>query len=374
MRQSLSKAKRVVIKIGSSVLLNRKGQFGGSFFKRIAHEIQHLEKKKVQSILVSSGAIAAGLDILTLDKAPISIAKKQAIAAIGQMGLMKEYEKAFAKEKMKVAQILLDRDDFEARDRFLNSRHAIAELLKFKVTPIINENDTVSFEEIKFGDNDNLASLVTNLVEADLLILLTDMDGLYTSDPRINSDAQRISLLNEINSQALSFASGTLRLGSTGGMKTKLEAALKACQFGIPTVIASGFQKNIVSRVLSGEDLGTLIVPNQTHQVWSSKKHWLVHMRKTLGAVTVDRGAEKVLKNSGKSLLASGVIAVSGKFELGAAIDVCDENGKIFAKGLASYGAEEIKKIMGCKSSDIGKILGYKLGDEIIHRDDLALL
>ncbi|MBI2336800.1 MAG: glutamate 5-kinase [Deltaproteobacteria bacterium] len=374
MRNILKNRKRIVIKIGSSLLTDAQGKIKSAHFKRIVKQVAALVEKKYQIVLVSSGAIAAGLDLLGLKKVPVQIHQKQAIAAAGQITMMREYEKAFAKHQIKVAQILLDRDDLADRYRFLNARHTITQLLKYQLIPIINENDTVSVEEIKFGDNDNLSALVTNLVEADLLVILTDIDGLYTSDPRVDAKASRISVLEELSETAFSYASGTLRVGSTGGMQTKLEAAVKACHFGVPTVIASGNDPEVLHKILLKEDVGTLILPKAGADRVAARKHWIAYMGSVAGTLVVDEGAKLVLLKQGKSLLPSGIKAITGNFQIGDCVEITVAGEGPFARGLTSYSSEEVAKLKGCKTSEIQNCLGYKYSDEIIHRDDLVLL
>ncbi len=374
MRQILKNRKKIVIKIGSSLLANANGKMDSKSYRKIAGEVHSLIKQGYWVVLVSSGAIAAGLDKFNLNKVPKQIHQKQALAAAGQISMMREYEIAFAKCDLPVGQILLNRDDLADRERFLNARHTIAELLKMKAVPIINENDSVAVDEIKIGDNDNLSALVTNLVEADLLIILTDIDGLYTADPRLDKNAQRISVLNELNDTAFSFASGTLRVGSTGGMQTKLQAAMKACHYGVPTLLASGRQKDVLAKLLKGEDLGTLILPKSGNEKVGARKHWIAYMQKASGVLWVDEGAKMVLTGKGKSLLPSGIKKVDGQFSIGDVVDIAVENGSVFARGLASYSSQEIAQIVGCKSREIEIKLGYKYADEVIHRDDLVLL
>lgn len=258
-RKNLKKVKRIVVKIGSSVLLEKSGGLSERFFKNLGAQIHRLRKQKKEIVLVSSGAIAAGMHRLGRDKRPASITQKQALAACGQTSLMHHYEKAFGKLKIPVAQILLTREDMENQSRYLNARHTLFECLKMGALPVINENDTVAVEEIKWGDNDNLSALVSHLVKADLLILLTDIDGVYTADPMVHRHAKKLALIENIGAAHKKFASGTKKEVSVGGMLTKLEAAEKAAHFGIPTVIAKGTEKNILLKILAGQQQGTLV-------------------------------------------------------------------------------------------------------------------
>lgn len=374
MRSALKNKKRIVLKIGSSILTDAEGRLDPKVFQRLASEVAELRAAGKKVILVSSGAIAAGMKRLGFTKKPHLIPQKQAMAAAGQTALMHEYEKAFAKHEINVAQILLTRDDLANRRRFLNARHAIAELLRLDVIPIINENDTVAVHEIKIGDNDNLSALVTNVAEADLLVILTDIDAVYDADPKIKKDAKRLGVVESIDKGLWKGASDTLRAGSTGGMRTKLEAAEKAADYGVTTIIANGREPKIVERLLAAEDLGTVILPKGGTDRLTAKKHWMAYTLRPAGSLLVDAGAKEALMGKGKSLLPSGVRGVEGDFSQGDPIDVKVEGEEPFARGLSSYSAKELGLIKGCKTSEIEKLLGYKYFDEVIHRDDLVLL
>ncbi len=374
MRKILKTKKRIVIKVGSSVLVDETGKLSPARFRQLAVQVAGLRKLKRQVVLVSSGAIAGGMKRLGFKKKPLLIPQLQAIAAAGQTALMHEYEKAFAKHKLLPAQILLTREDLANRHRFLNARHAIYELLHLGIIPIINENDTVAVHEIKVGDNDNLSALVNNVVEADLLIILSDIDGVFEEDPRIRKDAKRLSVIENIDAALRVSASDTTRPGSTGGMRTKLEAAEKAAHYGAATVIANGRVKNIISTILSGEDVGTLILPKGGEDKLSARKHWLAYTLQSTGTIIVDIGAKAALMERGKSLLPSGVKSCVGTFHQGDPIDLKVEGEPPFARGLTSYSSQELGKIMGHKTSEIEKILGYKYFDEVMHRDDMVIL
>jgi glutamate 5-kinase len=374
MRKTLKNKKRIIIKIGSSVLVDGEGRLSPTRFRALASEVAWLRKEKKEVVLVSSGAIAAGMHRLGFKKKPALIPQLQAIAAAGQTALMHEYENTFAKHKLAVAQILLTRDDLANRRRFLNARHAIYELLRLGIVPIINENDTVAVHEIKVGDNDNLSALVTNVVEGDLLIILSDIDGVFEADPRLRKDARRLSLIENIDSSLRQGASDTLRAGSTGGMRTKLEAAEKAAHFGAATIIANGEVKKIIQKIFSGEDLGTLIIPKAGNDRLSARKHWLAYTLQPMGSVIVDNGAKTALIERGKSLLPSGIKSCEGNFHQGDPIDLKVDGEPAFARGLTTYSSQELAKIMGHKTSEIEKILGYKYFDEVIHRDDMVIL
>jgi glutamate 5-kinase len=368
----MSKIKRVVIKIGSSVLTDEDGEIQDSAFYEIARGISKLKSKKIETVVVSSGAIASGMKKLGLKKKATDVSMKQAIAACGQSALMWNYERAFSEFGERVAQILLTHDGLSDRKRFLNARKTLLTLLRIGIIPIINENDTVAVEEIMFGDNDNLAALVTSLVEADLLILLTNIDGLYTNDPRNHRDAEFLPVINEIDMEIQKMAGETFGKTTTGGMKTKIEAAKAAAAFGVPTIIANGKKQSALANIFSGEMIGTLFIPS--NERIRGRKHWIAFTLKPSGDLIIDDGAKRAIASLGKSLLPSGIIGVKGNFELGESVRCIDENGSEIARGLASYGSDEIRKILGAKSTSVEGILGYKYGDEIIHRDDLVVI
>jgi len=368
----LSQAKRVVIKIGSSVLTNEYGELSEGVFDKIAGEISRIKSRGIEPIIVSSGAIAAGMKKLNLGVKPRDISMKQAIAACGQSALMWYYEKAFSAFGEKVAQILLTHDALSVRKRFLNARKTLFTLLGMGVIPIVNENDTVAVEEIMLGDNDNLAALVTSLVEADLLILLTDIEGLYNKDPRNSRDAELITLIEEVDERIEEIAGETLGRTTTGGMRTKIEASKTAAAFGVPTIIANGKKPTNLSEIFSGKDVGTLFLPAK--EKLKGRKHWIAFSLKPSGEIRIDDGAKRAISSSGKSLLPAGIKDVSGEFEVGELVRCIDDNGMEIARGLSSYSSDEIRKIAGAKTSEIEKILGYKYSDEVIHRDDLVVV
>ena len=353
----LSRVKRVVIKIGSSVLTNEHGELSEGVFDEIAGEISRIKSRGIEPIIVSSGAIAAGMKKLNLGVKPRDISMKQAIAACGQSALMWYYEKAFSAFGEKVAQILLTHDVLSVRKRFLNARKTLFTLLRMEVIPIVNENDTVAVEEIMLGDNDNLAALVTSLVEADLLVLLTDIEGLYNKDPRNHRDAELITLIDEIDERIEEIAGETLGRTTTGGMRTKIEASKTAAAFGVPTIIANGKKPTKLSEIFSGKDIGTLFLPAK--EKLKGRKHWIAFTLKPSGEIRIDDGAKRAISSSGKSLLPAGIKDVSGEFEVGELVRCIDEGGIEVARGLSSYSSDEIRKIAGAKTSEIEKILGY---------------
>ncbi len=367
------KTRRVVIKIGSSVLADPEGGLLDKSFRQVARSLVHLlGGKNLQLVLVSSGAIACGMKKLGFKKRPHMIAALQACAAAGQTTLMHAYERAFAAHNLPTAQILLTRDDLENRRRYLNAKHTLQELLKRKVIPIVNENDTVVVEEIKFGDNDTLAAHVATLIEADLLLLLTDCNGLFSSDPRVDKKAERIPLVRDIDQKTAAMATGVKDETRIGGMETKLDAARLAGRYGIPTVIADGTENKVMENLFAGADGGTLFLPSE--QGLRARKHWIAYTLKANGQIVLDKGATQAIREQNKSLLATGIAEVRGKFGIGDPVDLVAPDGKIIARGLVSYNAEELEKIKGRKSSEIEKILGYRYTDEVIHRDDLTPL
>lgn len=374
MRSSLKNKRRIVIKVGSSALAQDDSHLSAARCRALAKQVAPLYQGKRQVVLVSSGAIAAGLGKLGRTRKPHQIPLKQALAAAGQTSLMQEYEKAFAKYDLLVAQVLLTLDDLSNRRRFLNARHTINELFGLGVLPIVNENDTVAVHEIKVGDNDNLAALITHLIEADLFINLSDVDGVYDEDPRLNPKAKRLSVIENIDGFLKAKAGDTLRMGSTGGMLTKLEAAEKAQRYGVATIIANGRKKDILEKIFSGEDEGTLILPKEGRDRLKSRKYWLAYSLKPCGTLLVDAGAKQALLNKGRSLLASGVKEIQGRFNQGDPIDLQVPGEKPFARGLSCYSSSELNQIKGKKTTEIEKILGYKYFDEVIHRNDLVLL
>jgi glutamate 5-kinase len=368
----MKKVRRIVLKVGSQVLTAKGRSLHQGVFDRLAREVSIAKKKGYEVIIVSSGAIAAGMSRLGLLEKPKTIPQKQAAAAIGQSALMWNYERAFSFHEEKVAQVLLTRDDLSNRNRYLNARNTLLTLLGFGVIPIINENDTVVVAEIKVGDNDNLSALVTSLINADLLIILSDIDGLYDRDPRLSKNAKLIPLVHQVTAEMEKQASGTLSPVGIGGMVTKLQAARKAALCGVPMILANGATEGILQKILQGENVGTLFT-SEVNKL-TSRKHWIAFTLEPQGRIIVDDGAKKAISQKGKSLLPSGVRAAEGKFSLGDPVVLVDLQGQPFAKGLANYGSAEINKIKGLKSTEVENKLGYKNTDEVIHRDDLVVL
>jgi glutamate 5-kinase len=369
-QQYLSKARRVVLKLGSAVLTAADG-LNQPLIQRLVGEIGHLRSADREFILVSSGAIAAGCRKLGLDSRPTGIPQAQAVAAAGQSVMMHVYEEAFAEFGLKVAQILLTHDDLESRQRFLNARNTLFTLLGWGVVPIINENDTVATDELKFGDNDNLAALICNLVGADLLVLLTDTDGLFDKDPREHADARLLHLVSAIDAKVEKAAGHRPGVLGRGGMVTKLQAAKKAGAAGLPTLIANGLKPGILTNIFAGEEVGTLFLPQD--QKLTSRQYWLAYNVTPKGAILVDPGARAALVQGHKSLLPAGILEVFGGFRKGDAVHLMDTDGKPFAVGLTNYSAREIAQIKGRQSQEIAQTLGQKGYEEVVHRDNLVV-
>jgi glutamate 5-kinase len=366
----LSRVKRIVIKVGSGVIFGQDG-LDLEVIGALSRDICTLLSRGYEVVLVSSGAVATGKGDLGIVGRPPTIPLKQAAAAIGQSRLMRTWKDAFRPCGRCVAQILLTRDDLANRRRFLNARNTLMTLLEYGVVPVINENDTVVVEEIRFGDNDNLSALITSLAEADLLVILSDVDGLYDSNPKTNPAAKRFSVVERITEEIEKMAGGAGSVVGTGGMSTKIEAAKRATLYGIGTIIVDGRQAGVLPRVVEGEELGTLFLPVRQHM--TARKHWISFTKTSRGKLLVDKGARRAVMEKGKSLLPSGIFAIEGKFDRGDAVRICDVDGIEFAKGIASYSKQELDRIMGRNSSEIEAILGYKYGDEVVHRDNLVV-
>jgi glutamate 5-kinase len=371
-KKILRKGKRIVVKVGSSILASIEKGLHYEVFSHLTKEISDLKRQGYEIVLVSSGAIAAGMEKLGYKTRPQAITQKQATAAVGQTRLMNIYESYFSRYQQMVAQVLLTHDDLSHRRRFLNARNTLLALLEIGIIPVINENDTVVVDEIKFGDNDNLAALITNLIGANLLIILTDMDGLCDSDPRVNPRARCIPLVEDIDMDMEGFVGETKSEMSVGGMISKIQAARKASRFGIPTVVAQGTREGVLHQILKGKEIGTLILPKA--EALSSRKHWIAFNPKPKGDVIVDEGAKKAILQKGRSLLPSGVVKIRGTFDRGDLVTCLGPRGKEFARGLVNYSASELEKIKGLRTDRIEMTLGYKYSDEVIHRDDLVVL
>ena len=367
---SFGLAKRVVVKVGSNVLTEDNG-LNLKAMRSITRQIGKLIEAGLEVILVSSGAMASGIKKIGLPARPDELPKRQAVAAIGQAGLMMEYEKAFGRHNLKVAQILLTSEDLSNRKRYLNARNTLNTLLSWRVVPIINENDTVWVEEIKLGDNDNLAAMITLLMDADLLINLTDIDGLFTRDPRVYPDAELIDIVSRINKDTEKYAGEIPGALGTGGMISKIKAARKVNSAGVPMIIAKGDKPNILLKLFAGQKHGTYFIP-QTQRL-ASRKCWIAYSLKPKGTIQIDEGAVKAILTNGKSLLPSGIIAVKSNFGVGAAVKFQNQRNESLGIGLVNYSSADIDKIKGLKSNRIKQVLGHKSYDEVIHRDNLAI-
>lgn len=369
------KIRRVVVKLGSGTLTDPELGLRLTTIRRLAAQVsQAWDASGVQFVVVTSGAIAAGRKKMGMTEKPRTVALKQAAAAVGQTTLVRAYERAFEKRGRRVGQLLLTHDDFENRERYLNARNTLETLLSHGIVPIINENDTVATEEIRVGDNDALAALVTQMVGADLMILLTDADGLFTRDPHRYDDAERISVVEQVDDDLRRLAGGA-RSGSagTGGMASKLSAAAVVSSWGTPAVIASGFARRPVLDAIEGFDVGTLVLPRPRVRA-RSRKMWIANAPHVQGTVTVDDGARTMLLEGGKSLLPAGILSVQGEFRKGDAISVCDRKGNVFARGIAGWSSTQVAKGRGRRSAEIRPLLGDEVPNEVIHRDDLTIL
>jgi glutamate 5-kinase len=368
----LENAKRLVVKIGSSLLTHRGEGLDQEALSRWAEQIAELRQMRREVVLVSSGAIAAGMQRLGWKKRPHALHELQAAAAIGQMGLIQAYESCFRTHNLMTSQVLLTHEDLADRKRYLNARSTLRTLLGLNVIPIINENDTVAIDEIRFGDNDTLAAMVTNLIEADALIILTDQAGLYTKDPRKDPSAQIVAEARADDPALEAMAGGVGNSYARGGMLTKVLAARRAARSGAHTVIASGHEERVLTRLARGEAVGTRLVADRP--TLAARKQWLADHLQVRGTLLLDTGAVKALKAQGKSLLPIGVYEVSGAFERGEVVSCLDESRREIARGLVNYSAAETRRILRAPSGEIEARLGYVDEPELIHRDNLVLL
>lgn len=370
-RSVLNSYNHIVVKVGTSSLAYDSGKLNLACIENLVRQMADLHNQGRKVILVTSGAIGAGAGKIGLKSRPRTIPEKQACAAVGQGMLLHMYEKIFSEYGITVGQVLLTREDFADRRRFLNARNTLRALLRFGVLPIINENDTVAVDEIKLGDNDNLSALVAGLIDFELLVMLTDTDGLYTANPRLDPEARLLSSVDEITPdiEQLAGAAGS-RLG-TGGMVSKLHAVRVATHSGITAVIARATEDNVLRRVLSGEEIGTVFWPVTTKM--ENRKQWIAYSTTVRGRIVVDEGAARALLENGKSLLPSGVVGVDGVFEMGSTVSIVNPEGHELARGLTNFSSEEVERIKGCKTGQITKILGCKRNEEIVHRNNMVL-
>ncbi len=370
-RQSLSSAKRWVVKIGSALLTNNGEGIDEQVIANLVQDICGLLSEDKEVVLVSSGAVAAGVSKLGLQGRPSSVHELQAAAAVGQMSLVQFYESCFKQSDRHTAQILLTHDDLSNRKRYLNARSTLLSLIELGVVPVINENDTVATDEIRFGDNDNLAALVTNLVQADVLVILTNQNGMYSADPRDNPSAELLDNLRPDDPTLRSMATGSKDGLGRGGMLTKVQSASLAARSGAATVIAHGLESTILQRLSQGERLGTLFLADSDKE--SARKQWIAGHLQVSGELVLDEGAVKVLKSQKTSLLAVGVDEVRGDFVRGDMVACVDADGQVIAQGLVNYGSDEAQKIKGQASDQIEAILGFVVEPELINRDNLII-
>jgi glutamate 5-kinase len=368
----LGKSRRVVVKVGSAVLTSEEG-LNLAVMENLAREISFLIKSGKEVILVSSGAVAAGRRRLGLQgNRKLELKEKQGAAAVGQSRLMRFYEDIFDHLGYKVAQVLLTHDDLSNRNRYLNVRNTILTLLQWGIIPIINENDTVSVQELRFGDNDTLGALITNLIEADLFICLTDVAGLYTGNPHEDPEARPVYTVARVDKKVEAMAGFVVGALGTGGMQSKIQAARMVSMRGGSSFIGSGRQEGIVQQLFASEPVGTFFLPQV--EKMQSRKHWIAYVLRPQGYLVLDQGACKAVIQGGKSLLPSGILEVRGTFGVGAPVRCLDEKNNAIATGLSNYSANDLGKIKGLKTGEIEKALGYKDSDEVIHRDNLVVL
>jgi glutamate 5-kinase len=371
-RRELGRIRRLVVKVGSGLITTPRVGIEQKRIDALAADIATARRAR-EVVLVTSGAIATGMARLALAERPRTIPEKQAAAAVGQSALMWHYDAAFKRHDVTVGQVLLTAQDISDRARYLNARNTLRTLLELSVLPIVNENDTVAVEEIKVGDNDNLSALVASLIDADLLVLLTDVDGLYTADPAVTADARKLDTVDAVTDDVLRFVWNRAGGASVGGMATKLEAAQKAAASGIPMVIASGREEGVLTRLLAGEAVGTYFTPKADRL--TARKWWIAFAVPPQGRLIVDTGALRALRDEGRSLLPSGIVDVGGDFAAGEVVAVVAQaDGREIGRGLVNFDAAELRKIRGAKTRQIEERLGYRGVDEVIHRDNLVIL
>ncbi|HTJ54374.1 MAG TPA: glutamate 5-kinase [Nitrosospira sp.] len=372
MQSIVKNSRRIVIKVGSSLVTNQGQGLDHAALARWAEQIAKLKELGKEVVLVSSGAIAEGMQRLNWKKRPHALSELQAAAAVGQMGLVQAYESCFRTHALHAAQVLLTHEDLSDRKRYLNARSTLTTLLGMSVIPVINENDTVATDEIRFGDNDTLAALVTNLIEADVLIILTDQGGLFTADPRKDAQARLVEEARAGDPAIEAMAGGAGSDIGRGGMLTKVLAARRAARSGAHTVIASGHEPDVLIQLAEGKAVGTQLLAET--MTLAARKQWIADHLQMRGNVTLDEGAVKALADGGKSLLSVGVTSVSGSFERGEVVGCLDPLGREIARGLVNYSATETRRILRRASNEIEAILGYVGEPELIHRDNLVLL
>jgi len=363
--------RRIVIKVGTSTLTDGRGLIDRAYLDSLADQIAALRSQGMDVLLVSSGAIRAGMERLGLSERPKTIPEQQATAAVGQGLLMQTYSDGFTSRGLTAGQVLLTREDFGDRRRYLNARNTILTLFRHDVVPIVNENDTVAVEEIRVGDNDTLAALVASSIEADLLILLSDVPGLYDSQPAKGASPNLIPVVAKIDDGIRAIAGGTHGINGTGGMRTKIEAAEIATKSGVTMIIADGRRADVIMDAVAGKEIGTTFLPKKKRL--RGRQRWMAFGASARGGITVNEGAKKMIRERGKSLLAVGITGVVGSFASGDMVKILDADGNQIARGFVNYSADEVEKIRGRKSSNIESILGYKDFDEVVHRDNMVV-
>ncbi|MBP3780241.1 MAG: glutamate 5-kinase [Selenomonas sp.] len=371
-RQRLQEAKRIVVKVGTSTLTHDTGKLNLNRIDKLIREIADLKNQGKEMILVSSGAIAAGLGKLGLDKKPDSIPEKQAVAAIGQGVLMHIYEKLFAEYGQVMGQVLLTKENSVQHHQYIHSRNSLLAQLAMGAVPVINENDAVAVDEIKIGDNDNLSAMVATLVDADALIILSDIEGLYTANPATHPEAELISEIPEITPQVESIAGGAGSKLGTGGMMTKIQAAQIAMSAGVTMVIASGSREGVLREVLTGQNIGTVFPARESHL--RVRKSWLAFGKRLAGEIVVDAGCAAAMRDKGSSLLPAGVVACAGDFAAGSTVRVLTETQQEIARGIVNFDMSTLSRVMGHKSEEITRLVGENVPEEVIHRDNMVLM
>ncbi|MEX0680047.1 MAG: glutamate 5-kinase [Balneolales bacterium] len=366
------KVQRLVVKVGSRVLVDQQGRPDPDRISQLTMQVAELHKKNYEVIFVSSGAIAAGVQILGWQQRPANLPDLQMAAAIGQGVLLSHYIERFTAYGCRLGQVLLTHGDLNDRIRHLNARNTIMTMLRNRIIPVVNENDVVAVDEIRFGDNDLLAAMVATLIDADLLILLTTSDGLYRNENK--QLVERIPRLEDITDETISMAQGKGSGWSSGGMASKLQAAGRAIKAGTPVVIANGHQEHVLDRLLRGEDLGTLIVGTSRQQKLKARKKWIAFFHRPQGSVIIDEGASRAICDRGFSLLPVGVLRTEGRFRAGSLVNIRNNDGEIIARGLTAYDRDDIELIKGKRSSEIPAVLGDRLYAEVIHRDNMVLI
>lgn len=372
-QQVTAAAHTVVVKVGTRVLTHPDGTLNRERIAQLAEEIHTISSNSRRVVLVSSGAVGAGISLLGLKGRPTDLAKLQAVAAVGQTHLIQAYDQTFARHGRRAAQVLLTLDDVDDRIRYLNVRNTLLSILEFGAVPIVNENDTVSVDELKttFGDNDRLAAMVTNLIRAPLLVILSDIEGLYDGDPEL-ADSKLVSTVERIDERVLSFVRDKKTGLSKGGMASKLESARIVTTAGENMLIASGRQANVLTRIMAGEPLGTLFLAQG--KAISPYKRWLGFSAQVRGRIGLDDGALRAIVEQGRSLLAAGIVSTQGEFQKGDVVALCDSEGHVVARGLSNYSSTDVERIKGLKSAKIAELLGQRPYEEVIHRDNLALV